>query len=60
MISTRKLAELAGVSQSTVSRSLNDRPEIPPDTKERIRALAREHGYVVRKKSKKTICSSQT
>ena len=59
MISTRKLAELAGVSQSTVSRSLNDRPEIPPDTKERIRALAREHGYVVRKKSKKTICSSQ-
>lgn len=57
MISTRKLAELAGVSQSTVSRSLNDRPEISPDTKERIRALARENGYVVRKKAKKTVCS---
>lgn len=57
MISTRKLAELAGVSQSTVSRSLNDRPEISPDTKERIRALARANGYVVRQKARKTVCS---
>lgn len=59
MISTRRLAELAGVSQSTVSRSLNDRPEISPDTKERIRALARENGYMVRRKTKKTVCSPE-
>lgn len=59
MISTRKLAELAGVSQSTVSRSLNDRPEISPETKERVRALAREHGYIVQKKRSKTVCSSK-
>lgn len=58
MISTRKIAELAGVSQSTVSRSLNDRPEISPDTKERIRRIAKENGYVIRKKARKTVCSS--
>lgn len=58
MISTRKLAELAGVSQSTVSRCLNDRPEISPDTKERVRALAREHGYIVKRKSQKTLCTA--
>lgn len=57
MITTRKLAELAGVSQSTVSRSLNDRPEISAETKERVRALAKEHGYIPQKRQKKTIYS---
>ena len=56
MISTRKLAELAGVSQPTVSRCLNDRAGISPETKERVRALARENGYIIRKQSKKTVC----
>lgn len=58
MITTRKLAELAGVSQSTVSRCLNDRPEISAETKERVRALAKEHGYILQKRQKKTICSA--
>lgn len=58
MITTRELAELAGVSQSTVSRCLNDRPEISADTKERVRALAKEHGYILQKRHKKTICSA--
>mgnify|MGYP001098964560 FL=1 len=58
MITTRKLAELAGVSQSTVSRSLNDRPEISAETKERVRALAKEHGYIPQRRQKKTIYSS--
>lgn len=56
MISTRQLAELAGVSQSTVSRSLNDKPGISPETRERIRTLAREHGYIVKKQSQKVTC----
>ena len=56
MISTRKLAELAHVSQSTVSRCLNDKSNISPETKERVRALAREHGYIVKKQSKKVTC----
>lgn len=58
MISTRKLAELAGVSQSTISRCLNDSHEISFETKERIRTLAREQGYIIKKKPAKTVCSS--
>lgn len=58
MITTKKLAELAGVSQSTVSRCLNDRPEISAETKARVQALAKQHGYILQKRQKKTICSA--
>lgn len=51
MISTRKLAAIAGVSQSTVSRSLHNHPGISKETKERIAALARECGYRIAEKS---------
>lgn len=50
MITTQELAKIARVSQSTVSRSLNDSPDISDATKERIRKLATEHGYVPRKR----------
>jgi LacI family transcriptional regulator len=59
MISTRELARLAGVSQSTISRSLNDRPEISVDTKEKIRTLAKQHGFIVQRKAKKTLLTSK-
>lgn len=39
------IARLAGVSKSTVSRALNDSPLIGSETKERVRALAREHDF---------------
>ena len=39
------IARLANVSKSTVSRALNDSPLIGADTKERIRAIAREHNF---------------
>jgi DNA-binding LacI/PurR family transcriptional regulator len=39
------IARLAGVSKSTVSRALNDSPLIGVETKERIRAIAREHKF---------------
>jgi len=59
LISTRELAALAGVSQSTISRSLNDHSGISPETKERIRALAKKHGYIVRNKSRKTLATNK-
>jgi DNA-binding LacI/PurR family transcriptional regulator len=39
------IARLAGVSKSTVSRALNDSPLISPETKGRIRAIARERRF---------------
>ncbi|MET0331058.1 MAG: LacI family DNA-binding transcriptional regulator [Dyella sp.] len=39
------LAALAGVSKITVSRALSDSPLVNRETRERLQALAREHGY---------------
>jgi DNA-binding LacI/PurR family transcriptional regulator len=39
------LAELSGVSKITVSRALGDSPLVNPETRARVQALAREHGY---------------
>ncbi len=44
-ITIRELAQLAGVSPSTVSRSLNDSPLIPAETRDRIRRIAAERGF---------------
>ena len=41
------IARLAGVSKSTVSRALNDSPLIGEETKERIRALARQYNFQI-------------
>jgi LacI family transcriptional regulator len=42
----RKLARLAGVSHTTVSRCLRDDPAHSPALRARIRRLAEEHGYL--------------
>ena len=57
MITTQELAKLAGVSQSTVSRSLNDSPRISSETKNRIQLLAKQHGYVIKEKKESNISS---
>jgi DNA-binding LacI/PurR family transcriptional regulator len=40
-----ELASLAGVNAGTVSRALANNPLVKQETRERIQALAREHGY---------------
>jgi DNA-binding LacI/PurR family transcriptional regulator len=48
-VTLEKLAKLAKVSVSTVSRALNDHPSISPSTKKQLWALARKHGYEFRR-----------
>jgi LacI family transcriptional regulator len=42
----RELAERLGVSVATVSRVLNDYPDVAPETRERVRAAIREERFV--------------
>ncbi len=44
--SIRDVAERAGVSIATVSRVMNDRPDVGVATRERVLGVARELGYV--------------
>ena len=41
----KDIARLAGVSVTTVSRALNDAPEISPETRERVLRICREQDY---------------
>ena len=43
-ISTKKIAEICGVSQGTVDRALNNRKGINEETKKRILQVAEENG----------------
>ncbi len=42
----RRLAQIAGVSEATVSKALSYRPEVNEETAKRIRALAEQYGVV--------------
>ncbi|WP_058300859.1 LacI family DNA-binding transcriptional regulator [Gorillibacterium timonense] len=42
----KKIAQLAGVSVSTVSKIINDYPEISEDTKLRVRKIMNDTGYI--------------
>lgn len=44
-VSIKDIAEVAGVSHSTVSRALRDSPLISDTTRERIKDIARDMGY---------------
>ena len=46
-VTSLEIAELAGVSQSTVSRALRKSPLVNPETRRRIQRIAREHNYKV-------------
>ncbi len=45
-VTIKDIAERAGVSINTVSRALNNKPDISEETKRRILEIARELGYV--------------
>ncbi|MBM7558735.1 LacI family DNA-binding transcriptional regulator [Marinitoga litoralis] len=45
MVTIKDIAKIAGVSPSTVSRSLNDHPHISNKTKEKIKKIAEELGF---------------
>jgi LacI family transcriptional regulator len=44
-ITLKQIAKLAGVSCSTVSRVMNNRPGVRRQTRERILLIVREYGY---------------
>lgn len=44
-VTIRDVAEAAGVSAQTVSRVLNERPDVAPETYRRVRAIIDEVGY---------------
>lgn len=46
MTTLRKIAEACGVSLATVSKALNDAPDLSKITKERIRKAAKDMGYM--------------
>jgi LacI family transcriptional regulator len=45
LITSKDVARLAGVSQPTVSRALNDHPKVSEATKQKVREAARALGY---------------
>ena len=46
MVTLRKIAEACSVSLATVSKALNDAPDLSKITKERIQKVAKEMGYM--------------
>ena len=45
-INSTKVAQLAGVSRSTVSRVINNYSNVPPETKEKVLKVIKELGYI--------------
>ncbi len=44
-LTLEQIGELAGVSRSTVSRVINDHPNVSPEVRERVRRMIAETGY---------------
>lgn len=58
-LTIREIARLAEVSVSTVSRVINDMPDVNAKTRERVNSLIDEHGYVPNA-SARTLKQNQT
>lgn len=46
MINSEEIAQLAGVSRSTVSRVINGYSNVPPKTKEKVEQIIEQYGYI--------------
>ena len=46
MVSLKDIAQRCGVSTATVSKALHDRKDIGAETKNRIKKIAKEMGYL--------------
>jgi len=44
-INSKQIAELAGVSRSTVSRVINNYPSVPTETREKVMKVIKEYNY---------------
>ncbi|MBY0146058.1 LacI family DNA-binding transcriptional regulator [Neobacillus niacini] len=44
-MNSTQIAQLAGVSRSTVSRVINNYPSVPPETRERVMKVIKEYNY---------------
>lgn len=44
-INSVEIAKLAGVSRSTVSRVINNYPNVPPETREKVMKVVRDYNY---------------
>ena len=51
MVTIRDIAEAAGVSAATVSKALNNQPNVSPNTREKVWKIADELGYEKRNSS---------
>lgn len=45
-VTLKDIAKVAGVSYATVSRALSNHPDVSPETRERIKKIAKEMNYV--------------
>jgi LacI family transcriptional regulator, galactose operon repressor len=48
----REIASAAGVSIATVSRVINGRPDVAPDTREAVLQVVREHGFATNRSAR--------
>src|SRR3954454_24735831 len=48
----REIADLVGVSVATVSRVMNGRDDVAPETRELVQRVVREHGYTTNRSAR--------
>src|SRR5262249_32591169 len=51
-VTIREVAQAAGVSIATVSRVLNGRGDVAPETRELVSRVIREHGYTANRSAR--------